>query len=172
MRSLIRSCSVLLSWTVRFYHTVSIDPHDDRPLVFTYNREAGDFEALPRLHSFDRYDPRGEGSRARPDHLWKGPIWCERRHQSSKVVQRTEGGDQDGWRCKRASPIVRPLLTIVAQYYTRAWSTPLGSKVQAFYTTTTKRVHDIHEEAMRLAGWNKSGVVEPSADAEASTKAA
>lgn len=31
MHSLIRSCSVLLSWTVRVYYPVSIDPHDDRP---------------------------------------------------------------------------------------------------------------------------------------------
>jgi len=60
----------------------------------------------------------------------------------------------------------------VAQYYVRAFSTPFGSKVQAFYTTTTKHIHDIHEEAKRLAGWDKSNVVEPPADAaEASTKA-
>jgi len=59
----------------------------------------------------------------------------------------------------------------VAQYYAGALSTPFGSKVHSFYTTTAKRIQDIHEEAKRLAGWDKSNVVEPSADAEASTKA-
>ncbi|KAF9650386.1 hypothetical protein BDM02DRAFT_1415941 [Thelephora ganbajun] len=60
----------------------------------------------------------------------------------------------------------------VGDYYVRALKTPLGLKVQEFYTTTTKHIHDIHEEARRLAGWNKSNVVEPPVDAEASTKAA
>jgi hypothetical protein len=67
---------------------------------------------------------------------------------------------------------VSVVLTIVAQYYVRALGTPVGVKVQDFYTKTTKHVHDIHEEAKRLAGWNKSNdVVEPHADAaEPSTK--
>lgn len=75
----------------------------------------------------------------------------------------------------RASPIVRPhvVLTIVAQYYTGALNTSFGSKVQAFYTTTAKRVHDIHEEAKRLAGWNKTNAAEPvPAEAEPSSKSA
>jgi len=58
----------------------------------------------------------------------------------------------------------------VGDYYLGALSTPFGLKVQAFYTTTTKHIHDIHEEARRLAGWNKSNVAEPPADAEPSTK--
>jgi len=52
-----------------------------------------------------------------------------------------------------------------------ALNTSFGLKVQAFYTTTTKQIHDIHEEAKRLAGWNKSNVVEPPAEGEPSSKA-
>jgi hypothetical protein len=37
------------------------------------------------------------------------------------------------------------------QYYTQALNSPFGQKVRAFYTTTTKQVLDIHEEARRLA---------------------
>lgn len=72
-----------------------------------------------------------------------------------------------------ASPIVRPrvVLTIVAQYYTRTLSSSFGSKVQTFYTTTAKHIQDIHEEAKRLAGWNKTNAAEPPADAEPSSKA-
>lgn len=64
------------------------------------------------------------------------------------------------------------MLTIVAQYYSRALGTSFGSSVQAFYTTTTKHIRDIHEEARRLAGWNKSNVAEAHDDAEPSVKAA
>jgi len=61
----------------------------------------------------------------------------------------------------------------VGDYYLRALNTPVGLKVHSFYTTTSKHVHDIHEEAKRLAGWHETNVVEPQAGAsEASTKAA
>jgi len=60
----------------------------------------------------------------------------------------------------------------VGDYYVRALETPFAGKVQSFYTKTTKQIHDIHEEARRLAGWNKSNTGEPPVDAEASTKAA
>jgi len=64
------------------------------------------------------------------------------------------------------------VLTVVVQYYARTLSSPLGLKVQEFYTTTTKRVHDIHEEAKRIAGWDKSSAMEEPVEAGASTKAA
>jgi len=35
-------------------------------------------------------------------------------------------------------------------YYSKAIGTPLGQTVQAFYTTTSKQVLDIHAEAMRI----------------------
>ena len=42
-----------------------------------------------------------------------------------------------------------------AKYYSRAFASHLGQKVKAFYTTTTKQVQDIHEEARRIADQNK-----------------
>lgn len=45
---------------------------------------------------------------------------------------------------------------ICAKYYTRAISSPLGQKVKEFYTTTSKQVVDIHEEARRLAAEQKN----------------
>jgi len=36
-------------------------------------------------------------------------------------------------------------------YYTRAISSPIGQRVLAFYSTTSKQVTDIHEEAKRIA---------------------
>jgi len=66
----------------------------------------------------------------------------------------------------------------VGDYYARALNTVFGSKVRDFYTTSSKRVQDIHEEAARLAGWQKSNVVEsdgvqpaPSVEGEPSSKA-
>ncbi|KAI0350338.1 hypothetical protein OH77DRAFT_1080606 [Trametes cingulata] len=38
-----------------------------------------------------------------------------------------------------------------SDYYTRALSSPFGQKVKAFYTSTSKQVLDIHEEARRIA---------------------
>lgn len=163
---------MLLSWIVRVHDLVSIDPHDDLPLVSIFNRETRNFETVPRLHSLGGFDPGAEGSWARSNYLWKSSIQRERRDHSGQVVQRTEGGDQKDWRCKDTSPIVRrhAVLTIVAQYYARALSTSVGQKVQDFYTKTSKHVLDIHEEAKRLAGWHKTNTVEPPADVESSTK--
>ncbi|KXN88136.1 Protein vip1 [Leucoagaricus sp. SymC.cos] len=36
-------------------------------------------------------------------------------------------------------------------YYERAIASPLGQQVLSFYTETSKQVHDIHEEARRIA---------------------
>jgi len=41
-------------------------------------------------------------------------------------------------------------------YYARAISSPIGQKVRSFYTTTSKQVLDIHEEARRIAAGHKS----------------
>ena len=42
------------------------------------------------------------------------------------------------------------------QYYSRALSSPFGLKVKAFYTTTSKQVLDIHEEARRIHETHKA----------------
>ncbi|GAA5937842.1 uncharacterized protein JCM15063_002139 [Sporobolomyces koalae] len=40
---------------------------------------------------------------------------------------------------------------IGSKYYTAALNSPVGSKVQQFYTTAAKQVHEVHEEALRIA---------------------
>jgi len=41
-------------------------------------------------------------------------------------------------------------------YYARALSSPFGQRVRSFYTTTSKQILDIHEEARRIAGENNA----------------
>ena len=43
-----------------------------------------------------------------------------------------------------------------SQYYTRALGSSLGQRVRAFYTTTSKQIFDIHEEARRIADEHKA----------------
>ncbi|KAI0643073.1 hypothetical protein C8Q79DRAFT_981454 [Trametes meyenii] len=43
-----------------------------------------------------------------------------------------------------------------SDYYTRALSSPFGQKVKAFYTSTSKQVFDIHEEARRISETQKA----------------
>jgi len=45
-------------------------------------------------------------------------------------------------------------------YYTRAISSPLGQKVLSFYSTTSKQVTDIHEEAKRIADTQRAAAGE------------
>jgi len=45
---------------------------------------------------------------------------------------------------------------IGSKYYTAALNSPVGAKVQAFYTTAAKQVHDVHEEALRISEAKKS----------------
>ena len=42
------------------------------------------------------------------------------------------------------------------QYYLKAISSPLGQRVRAFYTESSKQVQDIHEEARRIADHEKN----------------
>jgi len=50
----------------------------------------------------------------------------------------------------------RGISKTATDYYTRAFSSPFGAKVRAFYTTTSKQVLDIHEEAKRISATHKS----------------
>jgi RNA recognition motif-containing protein len=45
---------------------------------------------------------------------------------------------------------------VAGGYYTRALSSPLGQRVRAFYTTTSKQILDIHEEARRITDEHKA----------------
>ncbi|KDQ62243.1 hypothetical protein JAAARDRAFT_30127 [Jaapia argillacea MUCL 33604] len=49
----------------------------------------------------------------------------------------------------------RGISKTATDYYQKALSSPLGKKVWDFYTTTTKQVLDIHEEARRIADQQK-----------------
>ncbi|EJD50578.1 hypothetical protein AURDEDRAFT_112188 [Auricularia subglabra TFB-10046 SS5] len=68
----------------------------------------------------------------------------------------------------KATPVVHDALTraktfdeqkgiskTASSYYEQAIQSPLGQKVLSFYTTTTKQVVDIHEEARRIADAHK-----------------
>ncbi|KAI0290113.1 hypothetical protein B0F90DRAFT_645190 [Multifurca ochricompacta] len=45
---------------------------------------------------------------------------------------------------------------VAEDYYTRALGSPLGQRVRAFYTTTSKQILDIHEEARRITDEHKA----------------
>jgi len=47
-------------------------------------------------------------------------------------------------------------LKTASDYYSKALASPLGQKVFAFYTTTSKQVLDIHEEAKRIQEQHKA----------------
>ncbi|TFK48622.1 hypothetical protein OE88DRAFT_1810070 [Heliocybe sulcata] len=49
------------------------------------------------------------------------------------------------------------------EYYSKALSSPWGQKVRQFYTTTSKQVLDIHEEARRIADQHKASGAAPAA---------
>lgn len=51
------------------------------------------------------------------------------------------------------------------KYYLKAISSPFGQKVRAFYTSTSKQVGDIHEEARRIAAERKSATSATGTDA-------
>ena len=59
------------------------------------------------------------------------------------------------------------LFLLRTQYYAKALSSPFGQKVKAFYTTTSKQVLDIHEEARRIAAEHKAAATPASAPAPA-----
>ncbi|RPD56114.1 hypothetical protein L226DRAFT_509852 [Lentinus tigrinus ALCF2SS1-7] len=50
----------------------------------------------------------------------------------------------------------RGITKTASDYYARALSSPFGQKVKAFYTSTSKQVLDIHEEARRINEAHKS----------------
>lgn len=78
--------------------------------------------------------------------------------QQAKAVDEQKGitktaGDVSNFLSRLLIRRVNPLLL---QYYTRALSSPFGQKVREFYTTTSKQVLDIHEEASRISSEHKA----------------
>jgi RNA recognition motif-containing protein len=51
-------------------------------------------------------------------------------------------------------------------YYTKAIQSPFGQKVYAFYSSTSKQVMDIHEEAKRIAADHKATTATPASPAK------
>ncbi|KAF9805636.1 hypothetical protein IEO21_08977 [Rhodonia placenta] len=56
-----------------------------------------------------------------------------------------------------------------SDYYAKAIQSPLGQKVFSFYTTTSKQVLDIHEEARRIADTQKQSGASVQVHTDAST---
>ncbi|KAG6837614.1 hypothetical protein H0H93_006135 [Arthromyces matolae] len=54
-------------------------------------------------------------------------------------------------------------------YYARAIASPWGQKVRSFYTSTSKQVQDIHEEARRIVDQHKAATSEKPEAATAQT---
>lgn len=47
------------------------------------------------------------------------------------------------------------LISVNLKYYSKAIKSPLGQQVRDFYTSTSKQILDIHEEASRIASQQK-----------------
>jgi len=60
------------------------------------------------------------------------------------ATQHARGVDEQGGYSKSAH-----------EYYTNAITSPFGQQVRAFYTTTSKQIIDIHEEALRISNQQK-----------------
>ncbi|GLB38284.1 putative RNA recognition motif containing protein [Lyophyllum shimeji] len=56
-------------------------------------------------------------------------------------------------------------------YYAKAISSPLGQKVWQFYTSTSKQVQDIHEEARRIAEQHKAAASSEKASSTSGSEA-
>jgi RNA recognition motif-containing protein len=93
---------------------------------------------LDYFHSFDT----NLGARALgPDQTISGKV----QSQITAATQQAKNIDEQKGYTKTAS-----------DYYTKALSSPLGHKVLAFWTSTSKQVLDIHEEARRIAATHKA----------------
>jgi len=69
---------------------------------------------------------------------------------SEKTINRAKTLDQQ-----------QGISTKAFNYYERALQSPIGQKVFAFYSTTSKQVLDIHEEARRIADEHKAAGTTP-----------
>ncbi|KAH9932710.1 uncharacterized protein BXZ73DRAFT_101251 [Epithele typhae] len=72
----------------------------------------------------------------------------------------------------KAADEQRGISKTAVDYYSRAFASPFGQKVKAFYTTTSKQVLDIHEEARRIHETHKASAhAAPGAPASAAASA-
>lgn len=75
--------------------------------------------------------------------------------QQAKAIDQQKGYSKVANDVSGGNVGINLVLIQSAKYYSRALSSPWGQKVKAFYTTTTKQVQDIHEEARRIADQRK-----------------
>jgi len=90
---------------------------------------------------------------------------------SGKVTSTLQSAAQSATQQARSVDGQQPGIARSANdYYTSALASPLGQRVRDFYTTTSKQVHDIHEEARRIANENKNKATPPPAAGSASAE--
>jgi hypothetical protein len=73
--------------------------------------------------------------------------------QQARTLDEQKGISKTFYTVCCISPLPRSPLTqgLCSQYLSQALASPIGQKVRAFYTETSKQVQDIHEEARRIA---------------------
>jgi len=71
------------------------------------------------------------------------------------VSGRVQTGLSSGMNQARTYDEQRGLSKSANDYYSKAISSPFGKRVFQFYTSTTKQIQDIHEEARRIADGHK-----------------
>ncbi|KAA1473728.1 hypothetical protein DENSPDRAFT_840204 [Dentipellis sp. KUC8613] len=71
---------------------------------------------------------------------------------SGKVTQTLHGAAQQA----KTVDEQRGFSKTASDYYSRALASTFGQKVRSFYTTTSKQIQDIHEEARRIADENEA----------------
>lgn len=76
---------------------------------------------------------------------------------SAKAQETLRGAQQQA----KAVDEQRGISKNALDYYSKALSSPFGQKVKAFYTTTSKQVLDIHEEARRIHETHKASQPQP-----------
>ncbi|KAI1786874.1 hypothetical protein LXA43DRAFT_1031994 [Ganoderma leucocontextum] len=84
---------------------------------------------------------------------------------SAKAQETLRGAQQQA----RVVDEQRGISKTATDYYSKALSSPFGQKVKAFYTTTSKQVLDIHEEARRIHETHKASVPQQQSAAPSST---
>ncbi|KAF7365462.1 RRM domain-containing protein [Mycena venus] len=75
---------------------------------------------------------------------------------SGKVTETATAAAQQVRAVDEQRGISRTATDYFHQYYSKALSSQWGEKVRAFYTTTSKQVLDIHEEAKRISAEQKA----------------
>ncbi|KAG6828284.1 hypothetical protein H0H92_008494 [Tricholoma furcatifolium] len=115
------------------------------------------------LHYFNQFDTK-LGSRALgPDQKISTKVQStlDEAYQKAKTVDEQKGYSKSAH-----------------EYYRQALASSFGQQVHAFYTSTSKQVQDIHEEARRIAAQHKASQApasqaqaEPAAQEETSAKA-